>query len=82
MDLQDSKYGSSNLCVFSVTFMKFRLGSVDMRQKHRKVITGRDVSFCAIKNTLDFVFEYIKSNHIKDVNMLLWIPSVDLKAEA
>ena len=33
---------------FSVTFIKCRHGSVDMRRNHGKVVTGRDVSFWAI----------------------------------
>ena len=38
---QKLRYGSSNIVVFSMTFMKCCHGSVDMRQKHGKMVTGR-----------------------------------------
>ena len=41
MELKNTGYGSSNLGVFSVTFLKCRHGSVNMWRKHGKVITGR-----------------------------------------
>ena len=50
MELQNSIYGSSNIGVFSVTFMKCRHGNVDMRRNHGKVVIGRDVPFLAIKH--------------------------------
>ena len=49
--LQNSIYGSSKLGVFSMTFMKCRHGSVNMRRNHGKVVTSRDVSFWAIINS-------------------------------
>ena len=49
MKLQNSGYGSSNIGVFSVTFMKCRHGSVNMQWNHGKVVTERDVAFWAIK---------------------------------
>ena len=33
-------------------------------------------------NTPSFDLEYIKSNNVNDVNILVWIPSVELKAKA
>ena len=87
-ELQKSRYRSSKLGVFSVTFMKCRRGSVYMRRNHGKVVMGRDVSFCAITNDVSKRMPTTSMNgskyfmtFINDYSRYCWVYFLKQKSE-